>query len=585
MLSFVAVKNFLPRRVAAWAALAGVLAVFFFLLARLHPTNSFGVAQDDALGFSAAKALAEGKGNILPSVPGTPPNKYPILYPWLLSRVWRWNPSFPANVKDGVALTAAFSALFIIMMYFFLRTLRGLSEGEALFLAGFCGLGAYVVVYSADVGPATAFGALTLAALTAGNVGMRRGAPLVRAAGTGVLAGAAMLLHVLGVPVAAGILVAGATRSRKAGWRQLAVFSASVAPFFLFLAWHAISSLWAAAPAAGGMRSNSAWEVQWAYYTSFLTFWKMSIGHSLGAFLLSNAQALLLMPSTFFLYPLLDVNTALGRGVWALVSAGIAVGIVRQARRDEWRPIHFALPFYLAVLLFWYAAADARYILPFLPLFAAGLWFEGKHIFGIVRAALAGRRPASEKVLAGVLGLGLAVLAGGIAWNFVDGPRTIAEIRSRRAGALLEEKREAYAWLRGHSPADARVIADEDAMLYLYTGRQAARPAILLVAGIFEPARLQAQLAGICETAQAIGAEYWLMSDDDFATAWPKAAPKARARERELEQALPLAFRSGEGHVRIYSLGCVQHPDDPACRAADPVLFPSGSGGAGPGIR
>jgi hypothetical protein len=263
-----------------------------------------------------------------------------------------------------------------------------------------------------------------------------------------------------------------------------------------------------------------------------------------------------------------------------VVSAGIAVGIVRQARRQEWKPIHFALPFYLAILLFWYAAADARYLLPFLPLFAAGLWLEGKHVFGMVRAVLVERRPLSEKVIAVALGLGLALLGAGIVWNFLGGPRTIAGRVSRQAGALLQEKREADEWIGRHASTNARVIADEDVSLYLYTGRQAARPAILSMAGIFEPTVLEAQLAHLCDTARATGADYWVISDDDFATAWPKAIPKARARENELERALPLVFRSRRGRVRIYSLECVNHPEEAACQTADPVLFPASTASA-----
>jgi hypothetical protein len=577
-----AMTGFIKRRVVTWAALAGVLAVFFFLLARLHPTDFFGMTEDDTIYFSSAKALAQGSGYILPSLPGAPAqHKYPILYPWLLSRVWRWNPSFPANLKDAVGLTALFGAGFILLAFVFLRRLRGLSEGEALFLTAFCAWSPHVLFYSGSVLTDIPFACLMLAAVLAGDAWMRRGAPLTGAVATGALAGAAMLMRALGVPVAAGILVAGATRSRKAGWRRLAAFCAGVAPFFAVLAWQAMSSFHAA-PAAGAGKANAAWELQQAYYTSYLAFWKLSVadGPILRAMLASNFRTLVVIPASFFLHPLVGLSTLAGRALWLAVTAGIAAGIVRQARRDEWRPIHFVPPFYVAVMLVWNFSLADRLLLPFLPLFAAGLWFEGRHLFGVVRAGLAGGRAAPEKIVAAALGVGLAALAGGIGWNYAGGARSIIEARSRQRAALLVEKREAYAWLRGHSPADARVIADEDAMLYLYTGRQAARPVILSPAGIFEPARLKAQLAGICDTAQAIGAEYWVMSDDDFALAWPKAIGKARAREGELEQALPLAFRSGEGHVRIYSLGCVQHPDDPACRAADPVLFPRAGGNA-----
>jgi len=60
--------RWLPRIV-----LAVVVALYLSLVLHLHPTNFFGFSQDDTLYFSSAKAIAEGHGYILPSVPGTPP--------------------------------------------------------------------------------------------------------------------------------------------------------------------------------------------------------------------------------------------------------------------------------------------------------------------------------------------------------------------------------------------------------------------------------------------------------------------------------------------------------------------------------
>jgi 4-amino-4-deoxy-L-arabinose transferase-like glycosyltransferase len=581
VLSFVAVTNRSERRMLRWPVLLGVLVVFVFLLVRLHPTNFFGLTEDDTIYFSSAKALAEGQGYILPSLPGSPPqHKYPILYPWLLSWVWRWKPSFPANLKDAVALTAIFGAGFIILIYFFLRGLRGLREAEALGLTAFCALTPHVLFYSGSVLTDIPFAALALAALMAGDGAMRPEARPTRAVAAGVLAGLAMLLRVLGFPVVAGIFLAGATRR---SWRQAAIFCAGVLPFFVALTWNAAFTKPAAA-SLGAIHPNAAWQFEWAYYTNYLAFWKLSVpdSHVLWAMLASNANTLLLIPATFFLYPLVSAETILGRALWLLVTVGIAVGIVRQARRQEWKPIHWALPFYFAAMLVWNFSLADRLLLPFLPLFAAGLWLEGKHVFGMVRGTLAHGRARSEKILALLLGLGLAALAGAVAWNYAGGARSIMEARSRERAALLREKREAYVWLRRNSPADARVIAEEDASLYLYTGRQAARAVALSPAGVFEPARLEEQLARLCDAARAIGADYWVISDDDFSLTWPKAIPKARAREKQLEQVLPLVFRSGEGHVRIYSLGCLNHPDDPACRSADRILFPAARGGAAP---
>src|SRR6266403_1886339 len=84
-----------------WIALSAVLVGYVFFVVRLRPANFFGFSHDDTLYFSSAKAIAEGHGYILPSVPGTPSaTKYPILYPWILSCVWRLNPSFPANISS-----------------------------------------------------------------------------------------------------------------------------------------------------------------------------------------------------------------------------------------------------------------------------------------------------------------------------------------------------------------------------------------------------------------------------------------------------------------------------------------------------
>src|SRR6266481_1921816 len=91
------------RRVLPWLGFLYIAIMYVISIVRLNPTNYFGMSEDDSIYFSSAKALSEGKGYILPSVPGAPQaTKYPILYPWLLSWVWRWNPSFPANLADAV---------------------------------------------------------------------------------------------------------------------------------------------------------------------------------------------------------------------------------------------------------------------------------------------------------------------------------------------------------------------------------------------------------------------------------------------------------------------------------------------------
>ena len=94
-------------RILPWIVLGCILAVYVICIAFLHPTNFFGLTEDDSIYFSSAREIAQGHGYILPHIPGTPAaTKYPILYPWILSWVWRLSPNFPANLSWAVAIDA-----------------------------------------------------------------------------------------------------------------------------------------------------------------------------------------------------------------------------------------------------------------------------------------------------------------------------------------------------------------------------------------------------------------------------------------------------------------------------------------------
>jgi hypothetical protein len=128
------------------------LVSFVIAVIRLHPTNFFGYTEDDSIYFSSAKALAEGKGYVLLSFPGTPAaTKYPVFYPWILSGVWRWNPAFPANLTGAIGISIAFGLMFLTIAFLSLRRLSGISDGEALLLTAFCAFHPLVLFYSGSV--------------------------------------------------------------------------------------------------------------------------------------------------------------------------------------------------------------------------------------------------------------------------------------------------------------------------------------------------------------------------------------------------------------------------------------------------
>ena len=537
-----------------WLGLAGIAILYLAAIVRLHPANFFGVTQDDTIYFSSARALTAGSGYVLPSVPGTPPaTKYPILYPWMLSWVWRWNPSFPGNLRDALGITVAFGLAYVALAFSFLRRLPGIGNAEALLLTAFCALQPTVLFYSASLNSDIPFAAMALAALLLADRAAQPGARAGSAFGCSIVSGLAMLLRVLGVPVALGIVAAALARR---AWKQAAIFASCTAPVFAWLAWLAVASSRASVP-AGFESAGPGFRQTWIYYTSYIGFRKLSMlnAHLVVSMLLNQFAYFFVDLPGYFLSPLFHKNIALLFVCTVVVFWMVFAGMFREIRRGGWRPVDFALLFTIAAILAWDYAQAQRFLIPFLPLLSASLWLEGKRWARQLAAAVRTTRRRAGRILAAGSAAALGALALGIAWNFIaNKDRTGQRQVGAERGALLAEKRQAYDWFRQHAPDDARVIAGEDGSFYLYTGRQAMVPIALRRAGAYDSAYLQEDLAHMADVGTAIGAAYWLASSDDSDKQWVAAKPFLAERFGEIESGLPELFRSSNGRVRIYGL-------------------------------
>jgi hypothetical protein len=548
------------RRGVSWAraaALAGLAALPIFYLIiflRWHPANFFGLTQDDSIYFSSAKALAQGRGYILPSVPGAPvATKYPLLYPLILSVIWRVDSSFPGNLNVAIALTAAFGVAFAILAFLGLRRLGGLAEWEALLVTAFCAAHPLILYFSLSVLSDVPFAALALAALLVAERGMQADADGSSAAYSGILTGLAILTRMFGIAIATGVIAAAIARR---AWRQAFLYCASLIPFCAVTLWRLIDPVKLSPPATPAGAATLGWKYTWTYYTSYLAAWKVGIpnAHVFWAMIQNNSVALLTGPAHYFLDPLLVRNTPLSRALLVVVSVATFLGIIRQARQHGWKVVHFALPCYAAIILFWNYPISTRFLLPFIPLFAAGLWLEGKHAIGLMRETVASKKSAIDRFISLALAVLLAAFAGTMAWNYVTGMRTQICRQSADRAALLEEKRGAYQWLSENTASDAKVIAYEDANVFLYTGRTAMRPLVFTSADFYDPQSLKTTSTHMTDVPFALRADYWLFSDDDYGIDWPEAFVAAHTQMVEVEQVLPLVYRSNIGRVRVYRL-------------------------------
>src|SRR5882724_11299563 len=209
-----------------WIALSAIVVVYLLLVICLHPGNFFGLSQDDTLYFSSAKAIADGQGYVSPSIPGTPSaTKYPVLYPWILSWVWRSNPSFPSNLSSALALQLAFGVAYVSAAFVFLRRLPGISNAAALVLTAVCAVNPTVLFLSCNLMSDIPFAAVALSACIIAVKANEKEARARTTVFSGILSGLSILIRAMGVPLAAGLFVAIALRN---GWRRAAVFVACV---------------------------------------------------------------------------------------------------------------------------------------------------------------------------------------------------------------------------------------------------------------------------------------------------------------------------------------------------------------------
>ena len=535
------------------AFILGVIAVVAVFLAVAHarrePT-SFGSVHDDTLYFSTAKALAEGEGFVMPSVPGAPPQtKYPILYPALLSLAWRLGPEFPANLAWAWWLTALSAGVAIAVWAAVLRQL-GAGRGQALGLTALAALNPYVVYWSSTLVSDMLFVALAVGATATAHLALTRRAAGAAFAGWWAAAVAllclACLARTLGVAFVAGV---AATALWRRAWLPAAASLAACLPAALKTV-GALGQPEVSASAWQGFQANLL------YYTSYTEYWKLcvpdwetlerQVSVTLVEILKYPAIAVFMTPATG-LAPMLVQLLAIS------VSAGIVAGVVKQARRGGLHPLHLAALLYLPIILLWNYPLLTRFGLPFMALLVIGAAAQTAEIGRMLR--LTWRRGSSgERVVGTAFALAVAALISYGAYRMVwQIPHVFDRTQQQRA-KLSEPKREAYDWIRAHTEPDAVVISYEDGALYLFAGRRGMRPGALSTAAFFrqDQAVLDRDLAVLDHTAAALNAGYWMRAPDDFEQ--ESALEQVRARVDELLADLPVVYASADGGVQVIAL-------------------------------
>src|SRR5713101_1951895 len=270
--------------VGASGVLFLILVLFTSNVEAWKPATFFGRYADDALYFSCAEALAQSNEYILPSFPGTPLKpQVPILYPLLLSEIWKVSPKFPENLIWAIRLTEAFGCLAVLCTYFLLRRAGGIGRVPSLILTALCAFNPVLLRLSGLTMTDVPFAAMFLLAVLLAQFVLSPGISLGPAAAMGVVAALSASLRTLGFMVVLGLLLYILHRREYRRAFAYSLAAGATISSILFLTAH-YAPLAAAANAVPSNGAGSQWERLVVFHTEYVRFqWRMGIP-TVGAF-------------------------------------------------------------------------------------------------------------------------------------------------------------------------------------------------------------------------------------------------------------------------------------------------------------
>lgn len=439
-----------------WIALAVLCAALLpsaWLAWSWRSMPQTGIYHDDAIYLVSAKALAEGKGYRIASLPGEPfQTKYPPLYPALLSLIWRVDPSFPGNLPKVMLVAWLALAGSVLLAWRLFATAGGFGEWESVGMAAFLALSPAMVQFGVLAMSELPFCVLVFACLIAAERG--------NALWAGVWAALAFLTRGAALPLLVTVPAVFIWRQRGAsggagGWRAAGLFVAIMLPAVAGWQW------WAAA-------HRAAADPLTLFYTDYFRYHRLDVPLSewpdLAVF---NLNPLVKGLAELVLFDEDEGMVALTLA--RLLMAGMILGTVRLARQGRFLQVSCFGALYLLQFLFWNYPPTHRFLLPLAPLAVAGLWTELKSLGGIIRVAFA--KKGADRVVATVMASFLVLLGVSAArYAYAGVFRFLPPVFASRA-SLIKEKREAYAWMAGQSGTQA-VLSYQDPLDYLYTGRR-----------------------------------------------------------------------------------------------------------------
>ena len=501
----------------------------------------FAYLHDDGVLFVTAKSVATDSYRIA-SLPDTAyQTKFPPLFPWYLSVIWRLNPTFPDNLRLASLFSWLSLAAYLALAWAWYGQ-SGVTEVRAWLLVALLAVNPYVIWFGTSLFSDVFFTCWLLATVLVASRGGVRMALIA-----GLLGGCAYLSRTAGIALLVSV---PAWMAWKKEWRRAAVFVAAMSP--AVIGW----MLWT--------RTHMAHTSDWVtiYYTDYIRYLLHNGIRDVPLILWKNVDQLLYAMGSMAMPRIYD---SLPLKILTQVTAVAMIsGTVRLVRRGFGLPYACFALVTAAILLVCNFPSTERYMVPVYPLLLAGLLAEIEHVAGMFKAAFR-HRDFSQRAAAAIFASGVAaILIGSLAlqffMSFVFLQASVDESRVK-----LRDREAAYAWIAEHLPASATVLSYDDPLLYLYTGRHGVhRPLDPLWWYREDHASIQSAYRDLPAFCRSRGLEYVYFTATDLAR--EAGGDDQREVQRMIRESAELSpvFTAGIGTV--YKVG----PPVPA-GSRDPV--------------
>jgi hypothetical protein len=419
-----------------------------------------GVYHDDAIYVITAKALAQGEGYRLINLPNCPlQTKYPILYPALLSIIWKIWPSFPQNLLAMQGLSLMAGASTVAFSYLYLVRFGYASRRVALVSGLFCATSALFLYFSTLTLSETPYALVSILVLWA----IDREARLPHAKPSaqivlGLLLALPFLTRVIGIVLVPAGLMTLYLSGRRIGWVSLGV-AFTVLPWVI---WILVGPKWTQD------QVNT-------YYTNYGSWW-FSFG-------LLNLFRLVMYNSLYIIASLPTISFAFfdtmlqryGLVVMPIIiflSLITLIGIVKNIMFN--RILCYYLIGYLCVIMLW-PWPPSRFIIPVLPLLLAFMF--GEIVKMSSKISILSIQKYLYLLFVGIIGFLLVFNV-----NYVNNTVKTSHAMGYPYPSVLKEPiswssyEGIFTWINNHAQGDDILASGLDTMLYLYTDRRSFRP-------------------------------------------------------------------------------------------------------------